>query len=531
MRWLSRLLIVLVVCLAAIGLPATPAKAAGQQITLFPTSGVAGDSITMHGYNFTPSKYVDIYYDVNGDGNWTEEEWVVDATTDDVGDFRATFEVPESYKGAHEVGAVENSSSAYFAWTNFTAKPGLTVSPAESPVGTNVTVEGHGFAENETNIELRYYLDSSTNQTIAESIEADEDGWWTWSFEIPASARDSHKIDAMGDSSTFSAVRDATFEVTPGISLDKASGSPGENITMTGDGFYAGERDIKILFDVQEASTDPLEVRADDSGHWSAAFQIPEMSEGTYNVTAQGESTKKQDISALSFEIEPGLVLSPAEGHVGTDLTVAGYGFATNKEVTIKYDDSEKATTTTDNEGSFSGITFPVPQGMHGPHQVTAEGAAGNATTVFTMESVPPADTPELISPLDASRVGFIGKIRPAFEWSNVTDPSGVYYSLQIAKSANVTGNGEFADPLVSVQGIVGANYTLNATEALSYGTYYWIVQAVDRAGNAGNWTAVYSFRAAFLPLWAFILIIVAIVVLIGAAVYFFIIRRRTYYY
>jgi hypothetical protein len=299
---------------------------------------------------------------------------------------------------------------------------------------------------------------------------------------------------------------------------------------MTGDGFYAGERDIKILFAGQEVPLDPLDVRADDNGHWSAAFRIPEMPKGTYNVTAQGEYTNKQDIGVLSFEIEPGLVLSPAEGYVGMELTVAGHGFAINKQVTIKYDGSEKATTTTNDQGSFSGIIFAVPEGTHGPHQVTAEGAAGNATVTFTMESIPPADTPQLISPLDGSRVGFIGKVRPTFEWSNVTDPSGVYYSLQIAKSANVTATG-FANFTVSVPRIGGTNYTLNATEALPYGTYYWIVQAIDRAGNAGNWTAVYSFRAALLPLWASILILVAIVVLIGTAVYFFIIRRRIYYY
>jgi hypothetical protein len=118
--------------------------------------------------------------------------------------------------------------------------------------------------------------------------------------------------------------------------------------------------------------------------------------------------------------------------------------------------------------------------------------------------------------------------VRPTFAWSAVSDDSGVHYSLQIARGKNVTATG-FADPVVSVQDIVGTNYTSGKT--LSYGTYYWIVQAVDGAGNAGNWSVAYSFRAGILPLWAFILIIVAIVVGIGAAVYFFVIRKRIYYY
>jgi hypothetical protein len=172
-----------------------------------------------------------------------------------------------------------------------------------------------------------------------------------------------------------------------------------------------------------------------------------------------------------------------------------------------------------------------VPESQYGKHQVTAKDTADNvASANFTMESVPPP-VPELKSPPDGSRVGFIGRVTPTFEWSEVSDESGVYYSLQIAASANVTTAREFVDPIVSVEGLVKTSYTLNETDALPYGTYYWIVQAVDGAENAGNWTAARSFRAGLLPLWGFIAAIVAIVVLIGALVYFLVIRRRTHYY
>jgi hypothetical protein len=171
-----------------------------------------------------------------------------------------------------------------------------------------------------------------------------------------------------------------------------------------------------------------------------------------------------------------------------------------------------------------------VPESQHGERAVTAEDNAGNnAAAVFTLESEPPG-MPELNPPPDGNRLGFIGKVSPTFNWSEVTDDSGVYYSLQIATSANITAGG-FADPVRSITRITTTNYTLNMTQALPYGTYYWIVQAVDRAGNAGNWTAAYSFHAGVLPLWVFILIIVAIVAGIGAAVYFFVIRKRIYYY
>jgi hypothetical protein len=126
--------------------------------------------------------------------------------------------------------------------------------------------------------------------------------------------------------------------------------------------------------------------------------------------------------------------------------------------------------------------------------------------------------------------VGLLNKVRATFKWSAVSDDSGVHYRLQIATSANVTATGEFVDPLVSVPDIVGTNYTLNATEALSRDTYYWIVQAVDKAGNAGDWTAAHSFRAGLLPMWGFIAIIVAIAMLLGALIRTLVIRRRYYY-
>jgi hypothetical protein len=537
MRWLSGLLVILI-CLVAMALPTIPAQAQGTTIYLSPSSGVPGQDVTVYGLNFTPNKnyYVDIYYDVNGDGEWADDEWMVDARTDNDGNFQVDFEVPSSYKGTHTILARE-ATSGYVAEVDFTVKPGLTVDPEDGHVGNNITVEGHGFAKNETSIELRYYPGSSY-ETVAENIKADENGSWQKTFSVPSSAQGAHRIDAMGESSAASAVHDTTFEVTPAISIidpasnrtiENPSGSPGQNMTMTGSGFYANDRYIKILFEGEEAQTEII--RTDDNGYWQGNFEVPEMPIGTYGVTAKGDFTPEGDITSLSFEIRPGIALSPDEGHVGTDLTITGYGFPVNEDVNITYDGSSIETTETDDNGSFDNVSFVVPESQHGERQVTAEDAAGNnATAIFTMESTPP-DTPELKSPADGSRVGFIGKVRPTFNWSVVSDDSGVYYSLQIATSANVTTDGNFTDPLVSVTGIVGTNYTLNATEALPYGTYYWIVQAVDGAENAGNWTAASSFHAGFLPLWAFIVIIVAIVALIGTLVYFFVIRKRIYYY
>jgi hypothetical protein len=534
MRLLFRAAIVLIICLAAAALPAAPVQAQAEHITLHPGSGYVGEDVYVTGTNFTDDNYW-VYYE--SDDGWVEVLDRYDCEVDSHGFFSTEdFLIPESCKGDHEirVSNSHSSSSSYrVAYAHFTVEPKIEIvspSTAEGPVGTNVTVKGLGFAQNEENVELRY-----DDEVIEDDIPVDEDGSWEWTFHIPPSSRGNHKIDAEGDESEDYEVEDATFEVTPAIDiLDEPSGSivvepsgsPDESITMTGSGFYAEDRYIKILFAGEEAETEPEIIRADEDGYWEAIFKVPAMPADEYSVTAEGEYT--EDVTALTFEIKPGLTLSPDEGHVGTDLTVTGHGFAPGKNVLIRYDGRHQETATSNTNGSFE-VSFPVPDSEHGARQVTAEvdGIVEGITT-FTMESDAP-DTPDLISPDDGDRVGLIGKARPAFEWTDVEDVSGVYYNLQIATSANVTNAG-FIETVRSLEGLRATNYTLNATEALPYGTYYWIVQAVDGAENESGWTEARSFRAGLLPLWAFIVIIVAIVAGIGAAVYFFVIRRRIYY-
>ena len=518
---LFRVAIVLIICLVAIALPAAPAQAQGPWIELYPDEGVPGDEVTVYGHNFTADEDLDVYYCLTTACLTTDRDPIFEVETDEDGYFKGTFIVPESYTGIHQVRAYIGTSLQ--GATNFTVEPGLTVSPKKGHVGTNVTVVGHGFAKNEKNIKLRYYLDGNSTM-IAQNITADEDGRWNRSFQIPLSAQGNHKIDGEGEDSSLTEVQDAAFEVTPGISLDKSSGSPGESVAVTGRGFATGERDITILFAGEAVET---EIRADTAGYWQESFEVPERPKGTYSVTAEGEFTDEEDVSAVNFEIKPGLVLSPNQGHVGMNLTVTGGGFSTNKDVEVMYDGSGVATGRTNSKGSFN-VTFAVPESPHGARQVTAEDTAGNdATAIFTMESDRP-DVPELISPPDESRVGLVSRVRPTFEWSEVSDESGVRYSLQIASSANVTTAG-FVEPVLSKQGLVGTNYTLNATEALPQGTYYWIVQAVDGAQNESPWTAPHSFRIGLLPLWAFILVIVAVVVLLGALIRALLGRRALY--
>jgi len=521
MHLLPRLLVIFVICLISLTLPAAPAQAicVPWDIELSPEFGPPGTEVEVYGHDFTEDTLVDIYYD-----------GVLVATdrTDSEGEFTIIITIPEDSSGPYRV-------LANLAYTTadryFVVRPGLTVSPEKGPLGTNVTVKGQGFAKNEEAIELMYYLNGSY-KTIESNIMADARGSWGTSFQIPSSTRGEHKLDAQGAESKLYEVGDATFRVTAEISIDKPSGIVGDTVTMTGSRFSASEKDITVLLDSQAVATD---IQANSKGEWEASFTVPEMPAGEYIVTADGEQTRKEDISELSFEIKSNTALSSDEGHVGMDLTVTGCGFAANEEVVILYDDSQVATAETDDKGNFE-ASFSVPESKHGEHEVRAKltGSTNNtadletnASAVFTMESDPPP-VPTLISPSDRIRLGFMGEVTPTFEWSEVSDDSGVTYSLQIAVSADVNATGEFVDPMVSVTNLAETSYTV--TEALPYGTYYWIVQAVDGAENGSDWAANHSFRVGLLPLWGLILVIVVAAVLLILLIRALVVRRTIYY-
>lgn len=128
---------------------------------------------------------------------------------------------------------------------------------------------------------------------------------------------------------------------------------------------------------------------------------------------------------------------------------------------------------------------------------------------------------PILSSPANGSRVGFIGKQALTFQWTVVTEFSGVSYKLQI------TSDPSFVNLTIpEVSGLTETSYTLPQGQALPYGTYYWRVKAIDSAQNDSGWTAPHSFQVGLMPLWTFIVIVVVIGMLVAALVYRFALKR-----
>ena len=519
MKSLSRLIIAFAICLITLPAMANPVQADAPTIWLSDSSAYVGDEIRVYGEGL--GDYygaVWVYYEVNGDWKMVDKDYVSiggDLETD-------YFDIPESASGSHQIRVcATNDEDDYFIRTEFTVKPNLQIlSPAdaEGPVGTEVKIKGTGFGEDEEDIEVRYYLDGSDYETVKRNITASEYGSWEIAFTVPASGKGDHKIDAKGDDSSLSEVKDATFKVKPGISLSKSSGYVGDMVTVKGSGFKDEESGVRVTYDGTQVGS---RVTADENGAWEISVEVPPSTEGRHTIDAYGSSTSAASISDKHFTVKPKATLAPTEGHVGTSLSVSGDGFDGSKSVSITYDGTQMTTTTTSDKGSFSGVSFTAPKSVHGKHPVMVTDASGNSVTIdFVMESDAPAK-PTLSTPSNDSRLGFIGKQTPTFQWSAATDPSGVSYSLQIASDPN------FASLMVpEISGLTETSYTLFEGQALPYGTYYWSVKAVDGAQNDSGWTTAYCFQVGLIPLWAFIVIVVVIVALIAALLFLFVLRR-----
>lgn len=92
-----------------------------------------------------------------------------------------------------------------------------------------------------------------------------------------------------------------------------------------------------------------------------------------------------------------------------------------------------------------------------------------SATWTLIIDATAPG-APTLISPID----NYVTNDQtPTFDWSDVSDPTGVTYEIQVG--------------IISKSGLTSSEYTLETS--LDYGTYTWKVRAEDGVGNTGNWS------------------------------------------
>lgn len=453
---------------AAALIPATPVLAL-PDITISPTSGSIGTEVTIAGTDFTSFKNTELTILFNDNE--------IDAsplTVPESGNFTTTFTVPDDAEAGTAYVEVQMPLGGEIRKSFVVTGREIVLDSEEGTVGTVVTVEGKGFyAGRELDI---YYYSKGSKVNIATET-ADGGGEFSLVITIPESTAGAHKIsaeDILGNSA------EASFEVLPSIMLSAYRGPTDDTITVSGSGF-AGQSNVTIRF----GATPVASGITDKYGSFQIPFIVPMMKAGGYAIEAEDAENNQ---SRTAFTIAAGIRLNQSGGEVGTPLTVSGVGFNAAVLVTVSYDGKEVVTTVSDSNGAFS-ATFNAPPGSGGSHTITATDGSNTAECLFTMESTAPP-VPGLLLPEDGSKAEAITH----FDWEEVTDPSGVTYTLQVATSPGFTPS----SIVLEKEGLTDSEYSLDKEEELSPSTreapHYWRVKATDGAANSSEWSPAGSF-------------------------------------
>jgi len=532
--------------LLVILLPAAPALAAyDYDIELDPDEEEIGEDFYVEGDDWPPSEdvgeitedieEVDIYfsseeadtgddiddevenyeklktgYDVEEDGDFRVKVTVPDELTDGEDDEvvrGGTYYVYVTMKGSDDIKAVAE-------FTVIAAE--IELDTDEGTVGTEVEITGVDFDGNK-DITVEY--DGDTVDIESGDTDTNSSGDFDATILIPESAAGEHTIKVIDESDNEA---EAVFTVGPEITIAPESGRVGERAAVNGTGF-ADREDVAITFAGDEVATGST----DTDGSFTISFDVPTVGPGTYSVEAEDDDNNS---AKAGFRMTTDISISPvtgqsSPGYVGDEVTISGTGFIPDHKITITYASTPAVfTTQSEDDGSFS-YTLTVPKSEPGEHTITATDGTNSLEVTFWMESTAPAIPPPLKPAMD------IKPERPiAFDWQDVTDPSGVTYTLQVAKDKNFTD-------IVLEEERTQSTYTMTETEDEALEStkkdapYWWRVKATDGAGNESGWTGAGSFHVGFafaMPDWALYLLIG-----LGGILLFFVgffVGRRTGY-
>ncbi len=150
------------------------------QITVDPTSGAAGDVVTVKGTGFGK----DVGFTIEFGG--TE---VQSYETDRDGSFEATFKVPVMSPDTYKLEAKDNDKNK--ASVNFATAAAIRLSPITGNVGSQVTITGSGFTPN-TTVTITYGAEATPIATPP----AEANGKFSTNFTVPKSTHGKQTITA-----------------------------------------------------------------------------------------------------------------------------------------------------------------------------------------------------------------------------------------------------------------------------------------------------------------------------------------------
>ncbi len=245
------------------------------KITVSPTRGPVGATVTVSGTGFSVSSSVGLLFDGVTISSCTSGSLTTSAT----GTFSCTFAVPSGTSGTTVTATDVGGQTATKAFSVTTPK--ITVTPSRGPVGATVTVSGTGFSVSST---VGLLFDGVTiSSCTSGSLTTSGTGAFSCTFRVPSGTSGTSVVatDVGGQTAT------GKFTVTtPAISVNPKQGPVGATVTVSGTGFSVSSV-VGLLFDGVTITSCSVGggLTTSASGTFSCTFTVPSGTSGT-TVTA-----------------------------------------------------------------------------------------------------------------------------------------------------------------------------------------------------------------------------------------------------
>ncbi len=248
----------------------------------------------------------------------------------------------------------------------------LNISPNHAPVDTLVNINGNAFTPG-ANYQIRFAYDTSF-ETVA-SGTVDPAGALSRNIRVPEMPGGTYNVRV----STSYENATVIFDVEPEVELSSTTSLVNDQVTIRGTGFRAS-RSVTIRFDNRSIATTSTNSR----GSFTTTFRIPEADRGSHEVSANDGMFEATD----SILVTQSISISPTSGSTGTEVTITGRGFRSNRAMSIFFDDDRVATSPasvrSNSNGSFT-ADFDVPICINRILEVLASDGTYTASTDFTV--------------------------------------------------------------------------------------------------------------------------------------------------
>jgi len=347
-------------------------------VTVAPTAGIVGSSITVGGSNFIASTTVVIDFNDSAGTVVLCAACAVGTT----GGFSDSFSVPAAPNGTATVSAFEvgATASAPFEVVSHQTLSRLTAAP-----GNIVDVTGTGF---DGFASVAYSFGPYTPGGNCNGAFTSNVGGFACAFRVPHEPYGTYLLTAADDAGNF-AINSVYFTLVPGGYVAPGAGVVGSLTTVSVDGFPAFAP-LSIIWDPGLSTAQVLAAPlTDGTGSATTAVTVPVSVAGAHTIQVFYSSSVMEN---FTFTVLGSLRVTPNTGYVGEPMISAfGEGLPATSLVNLLWDSgtavaSSLGNVTTLANGTFT-LAFTAPSASRGLHEVSASiGGTTEAIAFFTID-------------------------------------------------------------------------------------------------------------------------------------------------